>query len=140
MVTSAEATVETARLNLGFTKVRSLISGVAGQAVTQVGNLVSPQTVLTSVSQLNPIKVFFSISDAEYLALVQRARAGGGDLLKGAANLPLRLTLSNGEVYPESGTDRLRGSAGECADGGDPDCGGVFRMRGMFCGRGSLGG
>ena len=102
-VTAAEANVATARLNLGFTQVRSLISGVAGQAVTQVGNLVSPQTVLTSVSQLNPIKVYFSISDAEYLGLVQRARAGGGDLLKGAANLPLTLTLSNGEVYGPKG-------------------------------------
>ena len=54
----------------GFTQVRSLIGGVAGQATTQVGNLVTPQSVLTSVSQLDPIKVYFSISDAEYLALV----------------------------------------------------------------------
>ena len=58
---TAEAAVATANLNLGFTKVRSLITGVAGQATTQVGNLVSTQSVLTSVSQLNPIKVYFSI-------------------------------------------------------------------------------
>ena len=64
------------QLNLGFTQVRSLITGVAGQATTQVGSLVNPQTVLTSVSQLNPIKAYFSISDAEYLRLIQRARQG----------------------------------------------------------------
>lgn len=102
-VKTAEAAVATANLNLGFTKVRSLISGVAGQATTQVGNLVSTQSILTSVSQLNPIKVYFSISDSEYLALTKRAGAGGGDLLHGASNLPLTLTLSNGEVYPQKG-------------------------------------
>ncbi len=81
-VAAAEAAVENAQLNLGFTHVRSLITGVAGQATTQVGNLVNTQSVLTAVSQLDPIKVYFSISDAEYLALIQRARSAGGDLLK----------------------------------------------------------
>jgi membrane fusion protein (multidrug efflux system) len=102
-VKTAEAAVATANLNLGFTKVRSLITGVAGQATTQVGNLVSTQSVLTSVSQLDPIKVYFSISDSEYLALTKRADAGGSDLLHGAARIPLELTLSNGEVYPQKG-------------------------------------
>jgi membrane fusion protein (multidrug efflux system) len=55
--------------------------------------------VLTSVSQLNPIKVYFSISDSEYLALTQRARQGGGDLLKNASAIPLTLTLANGEPF-----------------------------------------
>ncbi len=102
-VATAQAAVATARLNLGFTEVRSLISGVAGQATTQVGNLVNPQTVLTSVSQLNPIKAYFSISDSEYLALTRRARQGKADLLTSAAAVPLTLTLSNGENYPQQG-------------------------------------
>ncbi len=102
-VAAAEAAVENAQLNLGFTHVRSLITGVAGQATTQVGNLVNTQSVLTSVSQLNPIKVYFSISDAEYLALIQRARSAGGDLLKNATAIPLTLTLANGEPYPSKG-------------------------------------
>lgn len=102
-VAAAEAAVENAQLNLGFTHVRSLISGVAGQATTQVGNLVNTQSVLTSVSQLNPIKVYFSISDSEYLALIQRARGGGGDLLKSETAIPLTLTLANSEVYPLKG-------------------------------------
>lgn len=100
---TAKANVATAKLNLGFTQVRSLISGVAGQAATQVGNLVSPQSVLTSVSQLDPIKVYFSISDSEYLALTHRAHQSGGDLLKASDKLPLVLTLANGEVYPHQG-------------------------------------
>ena len=102
-VAAAEASVENAQLNLGFTHVRSLISGVAGQATTQVGNLVNTQSVLTSVSQLNPIKVYFSISDAEYLALIRRAGKGGGDMLKSETAIPLTLTLADGEVYPLKG-------------------------------------
>lgn len=102
-VTAAEAAVENARLNLGFTHVRSLITGVAGQATTQVGNLVNMQSILTSVSQLNPIRVYFSISDSEYLALTQRARQGHGDLLKSAAAVPLALTLANGEPFSQKG-------------------------------------
>src|SRR5580698_4669082 len=102
-VKTAEAGVATANLNLGFTKVRSLITGVAGQATTQVGNLVSIQSVLTSVSQLDPIKVYLSIGDSDYLALTKRAGAGGSDLLHGASKIPLTLTLSNGEVYPYKG-------------------------------------
>ncbi len=102
-VESAEAAVDTAQLNLGFTQVRSLITGVAGQATTQVGNLVSTQSILTSVSQLNPIKVYFSISDSEYLALVDRARKSGSGLLEGSSKIPLTLTLANDEVYPYKG-------------------------------------
>jgi membrane fusion protein (multidrug efflux system) len=102
-VKTAQAAVATAKLNLSFTQVRSLITGIAGQATTQVGNLVSTQSVLTSVSQLDPIKVYFSISDSEYLALVERARTGGSGLLEGASRIPLTLTLSNGEVYSYKG-------------------------------------
>lgn len=102
-VKTAQATVANAKLNLGFTQVRSLVTGVAGQATTQVGNLVNPQTVLTSVSQVNPIKAYFSISDGEYLSLTHRARQGKGDLLTGAAAIPLTMTLSNGENFPQKG-------------------------------------
>ena len=102
-VSAAQAALQTAQLNLGFTHVRSLISGVAGQATTQVGNLVSPQSVLTTVSQLDPIKVYFSISDSEYLALVHRAKQPRGDLLGDGSKLPLTLALANGQPYPYKG-------------------------------------
>ena len=100
---AAEAALTTAKLNLGFTEVRSLVSGVAGQASMQVGNLVSPQSVLTSVSQLDPIKVYFSISDAEYLALIDRVHTARGSLLSGHSDLPLTLTLANGTPWPHKG-------------------------------------
>jgi membrane fusion protein (multidrug efflux system) len=103
-VQSAAAGVEQAQLNLNFTKVRSLITGIAGQAQTQVGNLVSPSTTLTAVSQVDPIKVFFAISEQEYLALSSRAKAGGkSDPLSSGTAVPLQLTLANGSVYPYPG-------------------------------------
>ena len=101
-VKSAEAAIYTAQLNLGFTHVRSLISGIAGQATTQVGSLVNTSSVLTSVSTVNPIKCYFSLSDAEYLALVERAKSQG-DLLHGESKVPLTLTLANGQDYPSKG-------------------------------------
>lgn len=102
-VAAAQAAVENAELNRGFTHVRSLITGIAGQATVQVGNLVNTQSVLTSVSQLDPIKAYFSISDSEYLALTQQAKHKGGDLLENASAIPLTLTLSNGEAFPKKG-------------------------------------
>src|ERR1700724_2490807 len=68
-VQSSEAQVEQAQLNLGFTHVTSLFDGIAGIAQVQLGNLVNPSTVLTSVSQVNPIKAYFPISEQEYLRL-----------------------------------------------------------------------
>jgi membrane fusion protein (multidrug efflux system) len=101
---SAKANVETAQINLGFTRVRSLIDGIAGLAQTQVGALVSPTTTLTTVSQVNPIKVYFSISEQEYLALSSSVRAlGKADLLDSGNAVPLQLTLANGQVYPHTG-------------------------------------
>lgn len=103
-ISSAEAGVEAAELNVGFTKVRSLIDGVAGQAALQVGNLVNTTSVLTSVSQLNPIKVYFAISEQEYLALSAQAKSRGRtDLLGSGSAIPLKLTLSNNQVFPETG-------------------------------------
>jgi membrane fusion protein (multidrug efflux system) len=102
-VSASEATLAAANLNLGFTEVRSLVSGVAGQAATQVGNLVNPQSVLTSVSQLDPIKVYFSISDAEYLALIDRVHTAGSNLLGKESELPLTLTLTDGKLWPHKG-------------------------------------
>ncbi len=103
-VASAQASVEAAELNVGFTKVRSLIDGIAGQATLQVGNLVNTASVLTSVSQLNPLKVYFYISEQEYLALSAQAKQRGkADLLRSGNVIPLKLTLANNQVYPQTG-------------------------------------
>jgi membrane fusion protein (multidrug efflux system) len=103
-VTAQKAAVETAQLNLGWTKVRSLLDGIAGLATIQVGSLVTQSTVLTTVSQVQPIKVYFAISEQEYLALSEKAREGGAaDLLHSARRVPIEMTLSNGTVYPSKG-------------------------------------
>ncbi len=100
----AEATLESAKLNVGFTKVRSLIDGIAGQAAIQVGNLVSTSSQLVEVSQVNPIKVYFFISEQEYMSLSARARAKGKtDLLSSGDTLPLKLTLADNKPYAKTG-------------------------------------
>jgi RND family efflux transporter MFP subunit len=103
-IEAAQAAVETAQLNLGFTKVHSLITGIAGIAQTQIGNLVSPTTVLTIVSQVDPVKAYFPISEQEYLRVADKIKAGaGGDWLRSGAVVPLQLTLSDGNTYPYKG-------------------------------------
>lgn len=101
---AAQAAVEQAGLNLGFTKVRSLIDGIAGIATTQIGNLVSQTTVLTTVSQVNPIKVYFPISEQEYLGIADNIKPGAaGDWLRRNNPVPLQLTLANNSIWPQSG-------------------------------------
>lgn len=102
-VQANQASIEQAELNLGFTKVRSLIDGIAGIAQVQVGNLVGPTTVLTGVSQMNPIKVYFPISGAEYLEIANRLSSGTVNLLSRTSPIPLELTLSNGSAYGYKG-------------------------------------
>jgi len=69
---AALAEQETAELNLAWTKVRSPIDGIAGVAAAQVGNLVSTSSILTNVSQLDPIRAYFSISESDYLSIAAR--------------------------------------------------------------------
>ncbi|MGE4561157.1 MAG: efflux RND transporter periplasmic adaptor subunit, partial [Desulfobulbus sp.] len=96
-VEAAQAAVEEAQLNLEFTKIVSPVDGVAGIAKTQLGNLVGPnsQEELTSVSTLDPIKVYINISEREYLKAAQSG--------KEMESLPLELILADGSVYPHQG-------------------------------------
>jgi RND family efflux transporter MFP subunit len=103
-VAASRASVEQAALNLSFTKVRSLISGIAGIAQVQVGNLVTPSAVLTGVSQVDPIKTYFPISGEEYLRIADRIHPETVNLLSSAAPIPLQLILSNGSTYARSGS------------------------------------
>ncbi|MBO0911955.1 MAG: efflux RND transporter periplasmic adaptor subunit [Acidobacteria bacterium] len=102
-VAAGRAAVEQAELNLGYTKVRSLIDGIAGIAQVQAGNLVTPATVLTGVSQVNPIKAYFPISGVEYLDIANRGGSGAQNLLSSANHIPLELILSNGKSYQYRG-------------------------------------
>ncbi|MGA7622313.1 MAG: efflux RND transporter periplasmic adaptor subunit [Candidatus Acidiferrales bacterium] len=98
-VEADQAAVEQAALNLGYTKVLSLIDGIAGINTVQVGNLVGPSTVLTAVSQVNPIKVYFPISEQEYLRMADGTAPGSADWLTHASRIPLQLTLADGSTY-----------------------------------------
>ena len=70
-----EAAVESARLNLGFTRITSPIDGLAGMALAQIGDLVAPSgPVLTTVSTVNPIRVYFQVSEQSYLTLLAAFR------------------------------------------------------------------
>jgi len=102
-VKSAEAQVEQAQLNLGFTHVTSLIDGIAGIAQVQIGNLVSPTTALTSVSQVNPIKAYFPISEQEYMHYAARINAHNQQEVPSDAP-PFDLILADGTLYPRRGT------------------------------------
>ncbi|HUH67307.1 MAG TPA: efflux RND transporter periplasmic adaptor subunit [Syntrophales bacterium] len=97
-VISAQAVVEKTTLDVGFTKIFSPVDGIAGIAKTQIGNLVGPGLIeeLTTVSILDPIKVYVSVGEQEYLKLV----GNGGPSFK---NIPLELILSSGQVHPYKG-------------------------------------
>jgi membrane fusion protein (multidrug efflux system) len=102
-VEASQASVEQAQLNLGYTRVVSLVDGIAGINTVQVGNLVGPSTVLTAVSQVSPIKVYFPISEQEYLRMADGGGPGNVDFLTHASRIPLQLTLADGSVYPHPG-------------------------------------
>jgi RND family efflux transporter MFP subunit len=106
-VASDEAAVERAQLDLGWTKVTSLVDGVAGIAQVQMGNLVGPTSQLTSVSQVDPIKVYFPVSEQEYLRATHVSSTGQPIQLFDSAP---ELVLADGTLYPHKGkilwTDR----------------------------------
>lgn len=104
MVDSAKAQVEQADLNLGFTKVRSLITGVAGLAKGQIGDLVGPTTLLTTVSQVEPIKAYFAISEQQYFKLAGRISDVAEGRTRAGERKNLELVLSDGSVYPRKGS------------------------------------
>jgi RND family efflux transporter MFP subunit len=110
VVVATKAQVEQARLNLEFTKVRSLVNGVAGLAKGQIGDLVGPTTILTTVSQVQPIKAYFAISEQEYMKFAERISAVAEGRKRMGEQKILELILSDGTVYPNKGwivlTDR----------------------------------
>jgi len=97
-VLAAQAGVDKAKLDLGFTKVTSLIDGIAGIAKAQIGNLVGPGATeeLTTVSTVNPIKVYVQISEQEYMKTMEKNR-------EETRSMSLELILADGSVYPHKG-------------------------------------
>src|SRR5882762_6350392 len=102
-VESAKAAMEQADLNLEWTKVTSLVDGIAGIAQVQIGNLVGPSSNLTSVSQVEPIKAFFPISEHEYLIAQGKGNAISGNHTIRFFGTTVELILADGSVYPQKG-------------------------------------
>jgi len=98
---SARAVVDQASLNLGWTKVTSPIDGIVGIAKSQVGDLVNTQTVMTTVSTVDPIRVNYGISEREYLRFAQLInRPNYATTRRGPF---LDLVLDDGSVFPQKG-------------------------------------
>jgi RND family efflux transporter MFP subunit len=104
LIKTSEAAVETAKINLEFTRLVAPIDGIAGQAQLQVGALVTPGSApVTSVSTVDPIKVYFTVGEPQYLAFRKRYPT---DATRAEAdkNLHLQLILADGSTYPHEGT------------------------------------
>ena len=102
-VQAATAAVEAARINLGFTQLTAPIDGIPGIAKLQVGALVSPASgAITTVSTLDPIKVYFTISEQEYLKR-KRQFPTSEKFNEARARVQLELILADGTTYPEKG-------------------------------------
>ena len=101
-VDAAKANVEQAQLNLEWTKVTSLVTGIAGIAQVQIGNLVGPNSILTSVSQVDPIKAYFTVSEKEFTDFHRRFPTET-TVEEQRKRIPLQLLLSDGAVYEQTG-------------------------------------
>ncbi len=108
-VAAAQAVLEQARLNLQWTKIVAPIDGVVGIAKAQIGDLVEPTTELTSMSTLDPIRVYFPVSEQEYLSAADKinqryeARAQNPKLTLEDLPANVEMILGDGHVYPHKG-------------------------------------
>jgi membrane fusion protein (multidrug efflux system) len=120
-----EAAVETAKINLDFTRLVAPIDGIAGQAQLQVGALVTPGSgVVTSVSTVNPIKVYFTVGEPQYLDW-RRLFPTESSRLEADKGLRLQLILADGSTYPDEGKFYF-------ADRQVDESTGAIRLAGLF--------
>jgi membrane fusion protein, multidrug efflux system len=130
-VQAVTASLETARLNLSFTRLTSPIDGVAGIAQQQVGALVSPASgAVTTVSTVDPAKVYFTVSEPVYLDF-HRRYSTPATLDAARKQLRLELILADETVYPLPGTFYI-------ADRGVSESTGAIRVAGLFPNPGNL--
>ncbi|HEX6826305.1 MAG TPA: efflux RND transporter periplasmic adaptor subunit [Nitrospiraceae bacterium] len=102
---AAAAAVEQAKLNLGWTRITAPIEGVVGIAKAQIGDLIDANTEVTSMSTLDPIRVYFPVSEQEYLGAAEKIRQRYKEHDEGAAygGPQLELILGGDKVYPHKG-------------------------------------
>ena len=103
VVQAAKANVEQAELNIEWTRVTSLVRGIAGIAQVQIGNLVGPSSVLTAVSQVDPIKAYFTVSEQQFTDFHRRFPTEAS-VEEQRKRIPLQLILADGGVYERTGT------------------------------------
>jgi RND family efflux transporter MFP subunit len=128
---NAKAMVNTAVLNLGFTRITAPIDGIVGIAQAQVGNLVGSNTdPLTTISTVDPIKVYFTLSEQEYLGYT-RPSLHDAEQNGTLDQLELELILADGSTYPDKG--RFYFADREV----DPKTGAI-RLAGVFPNAGNL--
>ena len=102
-VVADKAAVESARLNLSFTRITSPVDGIAGRAQAQIGDLLGPGgAVLTVVSTIDPIRVYFNISEQSYLAFCSQF-TNAAERAAYREKMELQLILSDGSTYPVPG-------------------------------------
>ena len=124
-IKTAEAAVETAEINLDFTRLVAPIDGIAGQAQLQVGALVNLGSgPVTSVSTVDPIKVYFTVGEPQYLAWRKRFPTESSRLAADK-NLHLELILADGSTYPHEGSFYF-------ADRQVNESTGAIRLAGLF--------
>jgi len=124
-IKSAAAAVETAKINLDFTRLIAPIDGIAGQAQLQVGALANPSSgAVTSVSTVDPIKVYFTVGEPQYLGWRRRFPTETSRL-EADKNLRLQLILADGSTYPREGTFYF-------ADRQVNESTGAIRLAGLF--------
>lgn len=131
LIKTDEAAVETARINLDFTRLVAPIDGIAGQAQLQVGALVNLSSgPVTSVSTVDPIKVYFTVGEPQYLAWRKRFPT---ETTRQAAdkNLRLELILADGSTYAQTGTFFF-------ADRQVNESTGAIRLAGLFPNPGNI--
>src|SRR5712692_9035878 len=127
-IAQARAVLDNAQLNHSWAKVFSPITGIAGIKNANIGDLISTSTVLTTVSQVDPIYVQFPVSEQEYLRLRQRGPLGDGD---GEKQRDLQITLADGATYSQRGRAAILDRAvGETT--------GTINIRGVFPNPGDL--
>jgi membrane fusion protein, multidrug efflux system len=102
---AAKASVEQAKLNLGWTRVTAPIDGVVGIAKAQIGDLIDANSELTSMSTLDPIKVYFPISEQEYLGASEKVQQRYKERQEGEeySGVQLDLILGGEKIYPHKG-------------------------------------
>ena len=126
-----EAALETANINLDFTRLIAPIDGIAGQAQLQVGALVGPGSgPVTSVSTLDPVKVYFTVSEPQYLEWRRRFPTEPSRQ-EADKNLRLELILADGSTYPRTGTFYF-------ADRQVNEGTGAIRVAGLFANPGNI--